>query len=76
MIDVIDRGMIMCDRLWYDLCDQSRYDLYIPLKLPFNFQCPPKLPIVSMSLLKLLKNVNVPPNDKNTLYKIIKIKKI
>jgi len=25
---------------------------------------------------KLLKNVNVPSNDKNTLHKIIKIKKI
>jgi hypothetical protein len=64
---VMDRGTIMCDRSWYDL--------YIPLKLPFNCQYPPKLLIVSMFILKLSKNVNVPPNDKNIIHKIIKIKK-
>jgi hypothetical protein len=33
---------------------------HIPLKLPLNCQCTPKLPIVSIAPLKLLKNVNVP----------------
>jgi ABC-type glutathione transport system ATPase component len=34
-----------------------------------------KLSIVSMSPLKLSKNVNVPLNDKNTIHKIINLKK-
>jgi hypothetical protein len=61
---VMDRGTIMCDRSWYDL--------YIPLKLSFNCQYLQKLPIVSMSSLKLPKNVNVPPDNKNIPHKIIK----
>jgi hypothetical protein len=82
-IYVMDRGTIMCDRSWYDhVMDRGTIyvidhcTIYIS---PSNYysivNVPPKLPIVLMYPLKLPKNVNVLSNDKNTLHKIIKIKK-
>jgi len=40
-----------------------------PLKL--HYQCSPKLPIISMSSLKLQKNVNVPLMTKIPLIKLL-----
>lgn len=72
-----------CDGSWYDLCDGSWYDrawsivvrsIY-PSQTTVQLSMSPKLPIVSISPLKLLKNINIPSNDKNTLNFYRKIKK-
>jgi hypothetical protein len=68
-IYMIDRGTIYVNDCGTIYISPSNYHLIV--NIPPNYQlcqCPPPL--------KLPKNVNVPPSDKNTIHKIIKLKKI
>lgn len=61
--------------MFFERSKNKEKSTHNPLQLPPYCQCSLKLQIVSISLPKLPKNVNVISNDQNIFHKIIKIKK-